>query len=84
MQLYRYEERHPYPVLNSFPTVGQILSNMNKTDFLLYLFVMVISFLGTVALTRKCVTMMRKIKILHYNMHFINLCALIAVTSCSY
>jgi hypothetical protein len=84
MQLYRYEERPPYPVLISDPTVGQVLTNMNKSDFLLYFFVMGISFLGSVALTRKSVTMMRKIKILHYNMHFFNLCALTAATSCSY
>ena len=84
MQLYRVEERPPYPVLISDPNIGQVLANMNKSDFLVYFFVMGIAFLGSVALTRNNVTMMRKIRVLHYNMHFFNLCGITVATSCSF
>ena len=84
MQIYRNEERPPYPVLISDPSIQQVLINLNKSDFLVYFTVTGLSFLLTIALTRNNVTMMRKLRILHYNMHFFNLCAMTVATSCSY
>ena len=84
MQLYRFEERPPYPVLISDPSINQVLINLNKSDILLYFTVMGASFLGSVALTRNNRTMMRKVRILHWNMHFFNLVALTIASSCSF
>jgi hypothetical protein len=83
-QIYRSDERPPYPVLISDPTINQVLSNMNKSDFLVYSFVMSGAFLVSVALTRNCITMTRKLRLLHLNMHFFNLIALTMATSCSF
>lgn len=83
-QVFRSDERPPYPVLISDPSIYQVLYNMNKSDFLLYLFVMSGAFLGSIALTRNTVTMTRKLRLLHFNMHFFNLVAMTMATSCSY
>ncbi len=84
MQIYRYDERPPYPVLISNPTIYQVLCNMNKSDFLLYFFVMSGAFLTSIAVTRSIISMTKKLRILHYNMHFFNLIALTMATSASF
>lgn len=83
-QLYRDDERPPYPILISDPTIYQVLFNMNKSDFLLYSFVMSGAFIANIALTRNITSMTYKLRILHANMHFMNLVALIMATSASF
>lgn len=84
MQIYRSDERPPYPVLISNPSIYQVLYNINKSDFLLYFSVMSAAFLTSIALTRKINSMTRKLRILHFNMHFFNLIALTMTSSASY
>lgn len=84
MQILRYDERPPYPVLISDPSVYQVLTNLNKSDFLVYLFIMSTAFISTVAVTRSYTLMAQKLRILHINMHFFNLLSLSVATSCSY
>lgn len=84
IQIYRNDERPPYPVLISNPTIYQVLYNMNKSDFLLYFFVMTGAFLGSVMITRNLNTMTIKLRMMHLNMHFFNLIGLTMATSASY
>jgi len=84
MPIYRMDERPPYPILISNPSIYQVLYNMNKSDCLLYFFVISGAFLTSIAITRNMVTMTRKLRILHYNMHFLNIIALTMATSASY
>ena len=83
-QIYRFDERPPYPVIISDPTIYQVLCNLNKSDFLVYLFTMSASFLATIAITRNLTSMHHKLKILHLNMHFFNIVSMTAATSCSF
>lgn len=83
-QIYRSDERPPYPVLISNPSVYQVLYNMNKSDFLLYFSVMSTAFLTSIMMTRKLNTMTRKLRLMHYHMHFFNIVAIIMATSASY
>lgn len=84
MSIYRADERPPYPILISNPSIYQVLYNMNKSDFLLYFFVMTGAFLCSVAITRSLNTMTTKLRIFHVNMHYSNLIALTIATSASY
>ena len=32
----RYEERPPYPIINSIPSIRDVMNNINKADVMLY------------------------------------------------
>ena len=34
--MFRYEERPPYPIINAKPTVRDLMMNINKSDVFLY------------------------------------------------
>lgn len=38
--IYKYEQRPPYPVLIGNPTFNDVLMNINKSDFVLYAFML--------------------------------------------
>lgn len=36
VNIFNYDERPPYPILNSKPHFWEVVNNMNKSDFVLY------------------------------------------------
>jgi hypothetical protein len=59
-----YDERPPYPILISNPTIKQVIANMNKSDFLVFFACEFVGFASCLYLTRKIRSLRIKFQIL--------------------
>src|SRR5436305_2065581 len=50
--IYKFDERPPYPILNDRPTVKQVMMNLNKSDFMVYLAFFGAGLISTIIATR--------------------------------
>jgi hypothetical protein len=79
-----YEKRPPYPILIDRPTMSQIVANLNKSDVLMYFFIMGVGFTASYLTTRNWNIMQLKLTALHVYMHFFNLLGITTALNCSH
>ena len=78
------DQRPPYPILISNPSLRQVLGNLNKSDLLVYTAIFFTGFGLTVLTTRNFTLINQKLFILHVNMHLFNIFAIALALNCSY
>lgn len=78
-----YDERPPYPVLISNPTLSQCLANVNKSDVLVYFSFLSAGFIISMGYTRHFYILKQKLWYLHIFMHCFNVVGLFWAVQCS-
>lgn len=82
--IFNYDERPPYPILISNPTIKQVFANMNKSDFLIFLISQFVGFSSCMFFSRNIRSLRIKFKILSIYMTAFTYFGILMSTSCSY
>lgn len=78
------EERPPYPILIDDPTMGQVLQNLNKSDFLVTATFMGLGFLVSILTTRRLIFLSQKFYLTKHTMWLYTFVGAFLATQCSY
>jgi hypothetical protein len=82
--IYKFDERPPYPILNDRPTVKQVISNLNKSDFMVYLAFFGAGLLSTILVTRNFNFLADKFYITRFYMLGFASMGIFTALNCSY
>jgi hypothetical protein len=78
------EERPPYPILIDDPSIGQVLQNLNKSDFLFGFSFVGLGFLMSILVSRKFFFLSQKFYVTKHTMWLYSIVGALLATHCSY